>query len=614
MPIISVIVPCYQAGKFLSNCIECCLKQSFTDYELILVDDGSKDATLEICKLYERMDDRVKLIQSPHLGVSHARKLGIEHAKGVYIAFADSDDTMDEDWLSSMYECAAKSQADVVAASYYLEDHKTYVAQIRGLKQGKYSGAKYEKQILSNLFYHEKEKCYDYMPHLWNKLFRKEYMKQAAALLEDEVRRGEDCILCYGSLLYGHSLYYLDRSTYHYHKRVGSVMSQVPFSDTNNHDALMKNLDKLLIETGKIMYQNQLKLFGAYLCRLGSLDEKGSYKSSNKPVKVSVIVMIYRVEKYLSKCLESLCGQTLREMEFILVEDGSDDKCGEICDAFAKKDPRFVVLHRPHEGIVAGRQAGVEIAKGEFIGAVDGDDWIEPDMYEKLYETAIREGAKMCQCLFITNLPDRALYNHMGKHNRSCMAGKLYQETIGKNGMGYGVIRPVFVSHSLCDKIIEAELLKKIMATLLKETYFGEDGACVLQCLKRMDAISFVQEDLYHYRVHVGSVTREFDATVYDRIRALRENIDSECPKKQADALALRLLSMAIEKEYDYNKASIFVRCRNIKKVLKQSWVRDAVKDISISEQTGKKQKLMLFCMKTKLAPPRFLLGAKAKK
>ncbi len=98
-------------------------------------------------------------------------------------------------------------------------------------------------------------------------------------------------------------------------------------------------------------------------------------------VRISVIVPVYKVEKYLAKCVDSILSQTYRDLEVILVDDGSPDSCGTICDAYARQDSRVVVIHKENGGLSSARNAGMDIAKGEYIAFVDSDDWIEPEMY-----------------------------------------------------------------------------------------------------------------------------------------------------------------------------------------------------------------------------------------
>ena len=130
----------------------------------------------------------------------------------------------------------------------------------------------------------------------------------------------------------------------------------------------------------------------------------------NKP-KVSIVVPIYGVEKYLHQCVDSILAQTLKDIEIILVDDGSKDKCPEIVDEYAKKDPRIVAVHQPNGGYGRAVNHGIELAKGEYIGIIEADDWIEPTMYEKLYEKVIQTGADIVKSNFFNNLPKRVFRN-----------------------------------------------------------------------------------------------------------------------------------------------------------------------------------------------------------
>ena len=114
--------------------------------------------------------------------------------------------------------------------------------------------------------------------------------------------------------------------------------------------------------------------------------------------KISVIVPVYRVEKYLERCVNSLTCQTLSDIEIILVDDGSPDGCPALCDELAKKDGRIKVLHKENEGLGLARNSGMSLASGEYIAFVDSDDYIAPEMYETLYKAVQSTGADLALC------------------------------------------------------------------------------------------------------------------------------------------------------------------------------------------------------------------------
>lgn len=115
---------------------------------------------------------------------------------------------------------------------------------------------------------------------------------------------------------------------------------------------------------------------------------------------VSVIVAVYNIEEYLPRCVDSILAQTYRNLEIILVDDGSKDQSGSICDSYAEKDRRIKVIHKKNGGLSDARNAGMDAASGEYIGFVDGDDWIEPDMYRAMYFAWRKEKAQAAVCRY----------------------------------------------------------------------------------------------------------------------------------------------------------------------------------------------------------------------
>jgi len=127
--------------------------------------------------------------------------------------------------------------------------------------------------------------------------------------------------------------------------------------------------------------------------------------------KISIIVPVYKVEQYIHKCIDSILNQTLNDFELILVNDGSPDQCGQICDEYAKCDSRIKVIHKENGGQASARNMGLDIATGEYIGFVDSDDWIEPDMYEILYNECIINECEIISCSSIIHCKTKTVIN-----------------------------------------------------------------------------------------------------------------------------------------------------------------------------------------------------------
>ena len=129
----------------------------------------------------------------------------------------------------------------------------------------------------------------------------------------------------------------------------------------------------------------------------------------NNP-KISVIVPVYKAEVYLNRCVDSLLAQTFQDFEILLIDDGSPDKSGEICDRYAQKYSRIRVFHKENGGVSSARQCGIDNALGDYTIHADPDDWVEPTMLEELYIKAMEEDADMVICDFYTELPEKQIY------------------------------------------------------------------------------------------------------------------------------------------------------------------------------------------------------------
>lgn len=116
--------------------------------------------------------------------------------------------------------------------------------------------------------------------------------------------------------------------------------------------------------------------------------------------KISIIVPVYKAEKYLNRCVDSILAQTFTDFELLLIDDGSPDKSGEICDEYARKDSRVRVIHKENGGVSSARQRGLDESIGEYTIHADPDDWVEPTMLEELYNKANKEDADMVICDF----------------------------------------------------------------------------------------------------------------------------------------------------------------------------------------------------------------------
>lgn len=248
---------------------------------------------------------------------------------------------------------------------------------------------------------------------------------------------------------------------------------------------------------------------------------------------ISVIVPIYKVEKYLRKCIESILSQTYTNLEIILVDDGSPDKCGEICDEYEKKDSRIKVIHKKNGGLSDARNAGLDIMAGNYVAFVDSDDWIEPQMYEHLlaklhyFHADISIGGVSC------DLDDNGIIN-----TEKIVS---YDSAPFSEGNVETMHRFFTTSWAAWDKLYKADLFRDIRYPVGE---INEDEAIVLQLLSKCSRVCYSGEIFYHYmkRPGSGSITvSDFSVKKLDWQKHCADNlkfIQENDPELEADAAA----------------------------------------------------------------------------
>ncbi len=223
--------------------------------------------------------------------------------------------------------------------------------------------------------------------------------------------------------------------------------------------------------------------------------------------EISIIVPIYNIKTYLAPCIESIMRQTFSELEIILVDDGSTDGSGEICESYKRADARITVIHKENEGLVSARKTGLQAAKGKYIAYVDGDDWIETDMYERMYKRMIEEKVDVVMCgrYEDTGSVSRKVFHGIpeGRYHKQALIQKVYPWMI-VNGVFFewGIFPGVW------DKLFRRECLEPFQFEVDNRIVMGEDAVCTYPCLLNADSIYIMQECLYHYRQTTTSMVK----------------------------------------------------------------------------------------------------------
>lgn len=252
--------------------------------------------------------------------------------------------------------------------------------------------------------------------------------------------------------------------------------------------------------------------------------------------KISVIVPVYKVEPYLRKCLDSIVNQSCRNLEIILVDDGSPDNCGAICDEYASKDERIIVIHQENKGLSEARNAGLLVATGDYIGYVDSDDYIDSDMYEHLLHIAKKYDADISQCGVVFEEADKSWDEY-------CPPKAFHVETT-ENGMPQKAQK--WLSCTVWNKLYKASTVKGIVYDWVH--CYGEDLAYNMMALGKAKTVAFSSLAKYHYIQRTGSICHTLN--VQKRYEALLSILNKGAIQQennsQAHSNILRLKALAI--------------------------------------------------------------------
>ena len=232
--------------------------------------------------------------------------------------------------------------------------------------------------------------------------------------------------------------------------------------------------------------------------------------------KVSIIVPIYNAQEYLKRCVDSILSQDYRDFEMLLMDDGSNDAYGEICDAYAQQDGRVRVVHKENTGVSDTRNQALELARGTFLQFLDSDDWIEPQMYERLYEAATAAGTSIAQASrdeIDEDYHKRPDVCTPPEQEVTCTAEDFLKTLLLHQG-----------DCSFCTKLIKKSLFE---GHRFPEGKLNEDFRLLVELLCEGERVRILPEQLYHVFYRIGSNTRRKDKNDFSRVfEDIVENAD----------------------------------------------------------------------------------------
>ncbi len=332
---------------------------------------------------------------------------------------------------------------------------------------------------------------------------------------------------------------------------------------------------------------------------------------------MSIIIPVYNAEKYITQCIESLLSQTLKECEFIFINDGSKDNSSEIINNYKKSDKRILLINQSNRGVSAARNAGLKAASGKYIGFVDADDIVEKDMFKVLYDTAENESSDIIISNFQSMLEGRRfITNYPFPKNIN-----LNFEYVQQN------ILPYFLKmddlNTVCTKIYKNDLIAQAAAVFPQDLALGEDGFFNIQCFSHAKSIRFIEYVGYYYREVEGSATRDigkkdyFSQALVVYNQKLPEifitNMDLTFIRKLK---SIKLINYVMAYLYIYskpsNELSFFKRYQYIKNMISNQSVREALPQYKSEMSTtfGRYEKFLISMIERKSMTGLYFLTA----
>ena len=512
MAIFSIIVPVYKAENYIRQCIESILQQTFTDFEVLCVDDCGGDNSIHIVEEYAKNDDRIRIFyHSKNLGVAAARNLALENASGKYIFNVDSDDWIDINTLSILYYHFLNSGAE----SIWFDGYKYYPLDDR----------------LDDKPIHDRKRVGfidlypDVLPTFSDmcgmKAYTVESIKRIGLKWPTDIKFDEDGEFYFKYYCHYPRVYSINNCLYYYRKHEESSGASYGRGE-NSHIVdsykVIEHLKEYYQERGfydfyKItllkLIENRVKF-----CKNANFSKKNVdatmefYKNINFPEDyvdyekekeplVSIVVPFYNVEPYIEQCINSLTAQTMRDIDIICVDDCGTDKSMEIVERLAKTDERIKVIHnKQNSGLSESRNNGVRACNAEYIMFCDSDDFFAPDMCEKMYNAITADGADLAIC------GTEVIYeaDHDQKQSDDAYFAVRHNGTMEKD-------MDIMRWYAVCawNKIYKREIMTKYDVWFPRGLKY-EDEFFYPAYLTYTHKIAFVPEKLYKYRRRAGSI------------------------------------------------------------------------------------------------------------
>ena len=563
---VSIIIPVYNAEKYLGKCLESLLSQTLQEMEIICVDDGSSDGSPEILKRFQERDGRVRILTQENQYAGAARNNGMKEAQGEYLLFLDADDFFENTLLEKVYNQGKKMEADIVLFGAKQYNDKTgivspaswYFKRDALPRENPFSGKTENTDVFAIV-----------TPAPWTKLFRREFVEKQGLSFQG-LQNSNDVYFVLTALALAEKITYVDEELVFY--RVG-MKGSLQGSKSLHPDCFIEAYAGVyhelqrrgIYERYEEGFMNILLSGCAHNLRtvtdwelrrricermaepefaeMGLMERREEYfrrkedfvfvngilnafeweaqhqkrRLPTEPViirkaendigipRVSVIIPVYNVEKYLRECLDSIVNQTLREIEIICVDDGSTDGSPEILREYGEKDCRITIISQENRGISSARNHGADIASGEYFYFMDGDDILERDALSRLYQLSEEKSLDVLyfdgESFFETEELKEIKKNYItyyarkGDYSRVMTGPQMLHEMIAMDEY----------RSSLCLQFISSVHYRQENLRF-EEGIIGEDNIFTFQCIMPAHRVYHMKEAFFHRRVRGNSV------------------------------------------------------------------------------------------------------------
>ena len=540
MPKISVLVPIFNVEKFLRECLDTVAGQTLEDIEIICINDGSTDSSLDIIQSYAVRDPRFKVIDKANSGYGDSMNRGLELATGEYIGIVESDDWAELDMFERLYDLAKEFNADVAKSNFY----SYYEAPEKSALSGQKVEVVHPEE--EGMALRTRDHCHIMLqqPAIWSAIYRRKFLNDNdIRFLPTPGASYQDTGFAFKVYAQANRVVFTKEAFLHYRRdnEASSVSSPGKVFCVSDE---YEEIQRYLIEHGimdDLADIFELARLGGYMWNIDRLDpdladqfidhisaEIGTRELHremldvnhirtleelvNSPetakarrraqaaAKVTAIVPTHNDEDFIEQCLDSILNQTLKELELIIVDDGSKDDSIHILEEYYKRDPRVRLVNIQNSGQGASRNLALGVAHAPWVSFVDADDWLELDAFENLLHVAERDEAQLAMGRILL---------HFEKGTRTAVERVEDERYYRLSFEGPRPLTPYVLEHmdlSPCNKLFSRELIEDLGLRFPHDLKF-EDAYFVNAICWMTDKITFLPNNMpvYNYRRRASS-------------------------------------------------------------------------------------------------------------